>query len=405
MTNDNFEYSRINILIVDDEVNVLKSLRRVLLSEGFKVYLAGSGKEGLNILKKSKIDFVISDYKMPEMNGIEFLLEVKKLYPKIYRIILSGYIDENVVSEAILKGIASTFIGKPWEDDALIKKIKQISKIYLSVNNKKLIEYINSIEKLPSLPEIYNEISSAIERGASARELEDIIKKDISFATEILHIANSIYYSSYKTVSLRQAIVRVGFAQLKNIIIINSLRKLSFSKTQEPYVNDIFNIAFISSKYYGDVYISLFNEKIKADYLSLPLPYNIGKLLLLQFEFEKYLEVIKNISKENQYSFSEAEKNVNIEFNHKELGSTFLSSWNLPEIFVEASLFYDTPDESSLEYRKEITALCAMDKILSFLRYGDMDELKDVKICGEIFDYEELEPIMIQIKEELKKEK
>jgi HD-like signal output (HDOD) protein len=398
---NNYDFSKITILIVDDETSILKAVRRTLIPEGFTVLTAESGKEGLEILEKEKIDLIISDYKMPEMNGFEFLKQVKKLYPKIYRIILSGYIEEGIVSEAILKGIASTFIGKPWEIDVLINKIKQISKIYMTINNEKLLEYINSIEKLPSLPETYKEISQAIEQGASAKELEGIIKKDVSLTTELLHIANSIFYGTFKVMSLKQAIVRIGNLQLKNLILFNSINKIPVSESQKPYMKELFNIAFISSKYYGQLYKKIYDERVSINYEAIPLLYNIGKILLLQFDFDNFLKIIQNLSKENNYSFAEVEEILNKSINHKELGAYFLCSWNLPEIFIEASLFYNTPDAISPEYDKEIKALCAIDKIISFLKYGKKEELKNIDICNKITKYENIEDIITEIEDEL----
>ncbi len=400
---NNYDFSKITILIVDDETSILKAVRRTLIPEGFTVLTAESGKEGLEILKKEKVDLIISDYKMPEMNGFEFLKQVKKSYPKIYRIILSGYIEEGIVSEAILKGIASTFVGKPWEVSVLINKIKQIARIYMTVNNEKLIEYINSIEKLPSLPETYQEISQAIEKGVSAKGLEDIIKKDVSLAIELLHIANSIFYGSYKVMSLKQAIVRIGNLQLKNLILFNSINKIPVSEAQKPYMKELFNLAFISSKYYGQLYRKIYKEKISVNYEAIPLLYNIGKILLMQFDFDDFLKIAKNLSKENNYCFGDIEEKMGRNINHRELGAYFLCSWNLPEIFIESALFYNYPDLVSPEYEKEIKTLCAIDRIIAFIKYGDKEELKDIDICNGVINFEEIQDIIVEIDDDLGK--
>ncbi len=83
---------RQTLLIVDDESNVLKSLKRLLFETDYRVLTADSGNEGLKTFEnESSIQLVISDYRMPEMNGVEFLKRVKELYPDTIRIILSGY--------------------------------------------------------------------------------------------------------------------------------------------------------------------------------------------------------------------------------------------------------------------------------------------------------------------------
>jgi len=397
---DNIDFSKISILVVDDEPSILKAVRRVLIPERFNVFTAESGFEGLEILKEERIDLVISDYKMPKMNGFEFLKKVKNEYPNVYRIILSGYIEEGIVADGILRGIASTFIGKPWEGDALINKIKQISSIYMTINDEKLTQYINSIEKLPSLPETYREVSHAMENNASAKQLEDIIKKDISLATEILHIANSIFYGSYKTLSLRQAIVRIGSLQLKNLILFNTMKNLSYTEVQKPHVRKLFNAAFVASKYYSSIYEAIFGEKLSVNYEAIPLLYNIGKVLLLRFDFQNFFKITNNLRKENFYSFSKSEDEIKNIINHRDLGAYFLCSWNLPEIFIESSLFYTTPEKSSNEYKKEIKALSILDTIVSFLTHGNKKELKEANFDADFFDFEKVEKIVNKMEKE-----
>ena len=86
-----------HILFVDDEKNILRSIRRNLFQAGFEILTASSGAEGLNVLKEHPVDIVVSDVKMPEMDGIEFLTHVKESHPAVSRILLSGYVERNEV--------------------------------------------------------------------------------------------------------------------------------------------------------------------------------------------------------------------------------------------------------------------------------------------------------------------
>ncbi len=114
-----------NILIVDDEPNILKSLRRLLIGEDYKVYMASSGVEGLTMCEEHDIHLILSDYRMPEMNGVEFLSRVKEKFPTITRIVLSGYADTVSIVEAINEGQIYKFMPKPWDDRELLHTIKQ----------------------------------------------------------------------------------------------------------------------------------------------------------------------------------------------------------------------------------------------------------------------------------------
>ncbi|MBD1401232.1 response regulator [Pelovirga terrestris] len=117
--------NQVKILCVDDEKNVLKALRRTFMEhENFSIYLAESGAEGLTTLESvNGIQLVISDYRMPGMNGVEFLRQVNERWPSTIRIVLSGYADTAVVVEAVNQGHIYKFMPKPWDDDDLLINI------------------------------------------------------------------------------------------------------------------------------------------------------------------------------------------------------------------------------------------------------------------------------------------
>ena len=112
------------ILLVDDEAYILQSLKRLLSDEGYSVLTANSGPEGMELLKKNTIEVVISDQRMPLMKGSEFLKKVKELYPETRRMILSSYVDFDAVKEAINEGAIYKFISKPWQDNILLRYVR-----------------------------------------------------------------------------------------------------------------------------------------------------------------------------------------------------------------------------------------------------------------------------------------
>ena len=112
----------VEILCVDDEVSILKALRRTLLEEeNYHINLAQSGAEGLDILESvDGISIVISDYRMPGMNGVEFLRQVNERWPDTVCMVLSGCADTTVVVEAHNLGYIYKFISKPWDNKELL---------------------------------------------------------------------------------------------------------------------------------------------------------------------------------------------------------------------------------------------------------------------------------------------
>jgi two-component system NtrC family sensor kinase len=106
------------VLFVDDEENVLKSLQRLLLDDEYEVLTAASGEAGLAILRSAvPVQVVVSDYRMPGMNGVEFLREVHAHWPDTVRMVLSGYADTAAIIQAINEGRIYKFISKPWSDE------------------------------------------------------------------------------------------------------------------------------------------------------------------------------------------------------------------------------------------------------------------------------------------------
>ena len=132
---------QIRILCVDDEVNVLKAVERVFLDEEYEILSAESAAAGLDVLEKSgPVQIVISDYRMPGMNGVDFLSEVCRRWPETVRIVLSGYADTSAVVSAINEGQIYKFIPKPWNDDELKVTIaNSIERYFLRQKNSQLM--------------------------------------------------------------------------------------------------------------------------------------------------------------------------------------------------------------------------------------------------------------------------
>jgi len=108
-----------SILFVDDEANVLKALRRLFHNESYVTYFASSGAEGLKILRQHAVDLVISDMRMPEMSGAEFLTQAFMQRPETIRILLTGYADFQSTIDAVNKGHIYNYCNKPWNDEEL----------------------------------------------------------------------------------------------------------------------------------------------------------------------------------------------------------------------------------------------------------------------------------------------
>ncbi len=174
----------IAILCVDDEKNVLRSLERIFFDEDYTILTADSGKEGLEILGKEQCQVVISDYRMPEMNGVDFLRDVCNKWPDTVRIVLSGYADVASIVSAINEGEIYKFIPKPWNDDELKVTIANaIERYNLHRENKKLTgELLDNNKKL-------EELNKNLEKRVGEKAADLLIQnRALRISQEILNI-------------------------------------------------------------------------------------------------------------------------------------------------------------------------------------------------------------------------
>ena len=137
------------LLLVDDEEDIGAALTRLLRPYGYKILRAKSGQEGLALLTQNEVGVVVSDQRMPVMTGVEFLTQVRELYPDTVRIVLSGYADLDSVTEAINRGAIYKFLTKPWDNETLCANIMEAFRHYeLTREKEQLMQEIQSANDL-----------------------------------------------------------------------------------------------------------------------------------------------------------------------------------------------------------------------------------------------------------------
>lgn len=127
---ESIEKSQLTMLIVDDEENILRSLKRLLRRDGYRILTANNGDEALQLMARHHVQVILSDMRMPEMSGTKLLKQIRDLYPDTIRMILSGYADINAVTEAVNSGWLYKFLVKPWDDIELKEQIKDAFNSY-----------------------------------------------------------------------------------------------------------------------------------------------------------------------------------------------------------------------------------------------------------------------------------
>ncbi|MEL7656809.1 MAG: response regulator [Bacillota bacterium] len=171
-------YENYRVLFVDDEPNILSSLRRGLMDEEYYCFFASSGKEALEIISKEKIAVVVTDMRMPEMNGLELLLHVTEISPMTVKVVLTGYTQLPQILVTINQVDIFKFLTKPWELEEMIQVIKKSLDYYIiqeeNANYKKVLEAKNK-----SYQNILKKINEIIEEEKTSRELLRICGKEI----------------------------------------------------------------------------------------------------------------------------------------------------------------------------------------------------------------------------------
>jgi putative nucleotidyltransferase with HDIG domain len=138
----------LTILLVDDEENILRALQRLLMDEEFEIETATSGEAALEKLKTlGNVGLIVSDQRMPGMNGAEFLGRSQEFAPHAQRILLTGYSDINATIEAINKGGAGRYLSKPWNDDELVGAIRDAVQLYLTGVEKRRLDDAIKLQK------------------------------------------------------------------------------------------------------------------------------------------------------------------------------------------------------------------------------------------------------------------
>lgn len=133
------------ILIVDDEVRILSALKRLLRREPYRLATVSSGEEALALLDQQKVDLVLSDFRMPECNGLELMAMIQAQHPETCRILMSGNADFQLVIHGINEGLIEQFVEKPWADETLkISLSKLIAAHQLQIKNKELLATVQA---------------------------------------------------------------------------------------------------------------------------------------------------------------------------------------------------------------------------------------------------------------------
>ena len=339
------------ILFVDDEPNVLSSVRRLLRREGWNLLTAGSGREGLEVLAANPVDLVVSDMRMPEMDGAAFLRQVKECYPAVIRIVLTGYSERQAVTRAFAEADLHEMISKPWDDDELREILRDALQQSASQEGAAhgLHQLINDIDTLPALPQVYAQVRAALKEAAepSAESVARIILREPTMAARILRIANSAFFGQRRRIeTLSRAIVVLGFDMVANLVLSTAV----FQDLMDGGVPGFDHSALWRHSVGCGLATRAIEEKRGGDIRRLEeaalagLLHDLGKLIFARFMPDRFSNALVTAARQ-QAPLVEVEEGI-LGATHAAVGGYLADWWNLPAPIADALRWHHDPARS-----------------------------------------------------------
>jgi putative nucleotidyltransferase with HDIG domain len=320
------------ILFVDDEPMVLQGLQRLLRAfrnEWDMAFVAG-GQEALAQLAEHPFDIIVSDMRMPGMNGAELLKEVMRQYPAMVRIVLSGHADRELVTQCV--GVAHQYISKPCEPEQLKAMIRNACLLSSRLMDEGVRKVIGGIDSLPSVPELYLQLKAALkDEDVDARALGAIIKRDIGMTAKILKLVNSSFFGLRRVLSdAEEAVIYLGIDTIKSLVLSDSIFEQS-----KPFETRFFNL---SDLWHHSMTVAA-GAKAIAQAEGLPqaaqeeafvggILHDVGVLILASNFRETYDKTVELVITE-KLTIPTAEQEL-FGVTHAEVGAYLLGLWGLP---------------------------------------------------------------------------
>ncbi|MFT5924520.1 MAG: HD-like signal output (HDOD) protein [Paraglaciecola sp.] len=315
------------VLFVDDEQFILNALNRALFTTGWQIKYATSGEQALDILKNFAADFIVSDMRMPGMNGVDLLEKVSQLYPSTVRIILSGHADLDLSVRASY--VAHQWFNKPCDLLVLKTEIERINNIRCDIAYEEVRQIVGAVNTLPSVPKTFINIKIMLRtKSVTMKDISSLIAEDPSLCAKVLQVVNSSFIiSSNNVTKIEDAVIRLGVEAVSNIVavaeIYSSIVAVPSVFLQETLQKGL-QIAKLASK---------IAEKSDRDITMLAgILHNIGELILWQLNPEGINVYLEN-RKRGQDNTELEQQIFNVD--NIQIASYLLHLWHFPYSIIE----------------------------------------------------------------------
>lgn len=371
----------IKILFVDDEVRVLDGLQRMLRPQRDKweMVFAPGGVAALATLEKTLFDVVVSDMRMPGIDGVALLEVVKKKYPSALRIILSGYTQMEASYRVV--PVAHQFLLKPCDGPTLRNAIERATCLRDVLNDTRLTSIVGSLQELPSTPQTYAALREAIANPDSSIErITKIIEEDVAICAKVLQMVNSAFFGAMRSISeIKTAVTCLGMNILQNLVLsVEVLRTFHSSQSVPAFSIEAFSLhCHTAAKIAGQCaqHGSASRSAVVAAFL-----HDVGKLVLAERAPEQFEKALLRAGTEKRPLFEVEEEVMGV--SHAEVGAYLLSLWGVPYPIVEAVAYHHHPARLPRE-KLDLTIVTYVANLLAH-RYSKQASGSYPFVCPEI---------------------
>lgn len=330
------------ILFVDDEIAVLDALHARLhrMTDQWNMHFVDSGARAIEDLERSVFDVVVTDMRMPRMDGAELLHVVSERWPDVIRIVLSGHAD----SEQTLRLVpyAHQYLRKPCDPRQLETVIDRCLRLHQLLQQQNLRAIVGRIKRLPAMPQVYAQLRSALAKETViAADVAEIIAADAVISAKVLQLVNSAFFRLARRITnIEQAVNYLGFTAIRNLTL--SVEVFSSLPDRGPTTRLDLERLQSHTHLVATAARTLAGAGVTGDDALLAgLLHDIGYWILAQ-ECASELDMSIEIAAQQGIALHAAEKQV-IGASHAEIGAYLLGLWGLPYTVIDAVAHHHTP--------------------------------------------------------------
>ena len=325
------------IVFVDDELNILQAMGRSFhgMRHEWNMEFLSSGAAALESLAKAPADVIVSDMRMPGMDGWQLLAEVKKRYPQTVRLVLSGHADPSSVMRAV--GTAQLYLAKPCESGSLKAAIVQTQMLRQLLSSDRLALLVGEVGMLPSAPTAFQEILACLQNpAASLTDAAQIIGRDVAMTANIMKLVNSAFFGSRRPITtIDRAVAYLGMDTLGALVLGHGVFQSGVATGIDGFsLEQLWQHTEQTAAAARAIALSENLSGARADeaFLAAVL-HDVGKVVFATKAAALPNETLDVVAQ--------------MEAHHAEVGAYLLGLWGFPNSIVEAVAFHHTPNRAS----------------------------------------------------------